>query len=164
MSDSIFEQDDDQQDETPMTPKALRDHAKRVAEENKALQERLAKLEQRERTRAVEDLLPTGVNKKVAQLYQGEPEGFTQWYEAYKDAFGGSTEQQTQSAPQVDESDDTDEVDPAWRQSMQRITEGETGTQDATASAGDLAKLEAFMKQYGNDAYSGLQNFGSAFQ
>jgi hypothetical protein len=156
VSEQFFEQENTQQGESAGI-KSLREAYERQARE-------LAELKADARKRQVEDLLPPGVNKKVASLYQGEPDKFPEWFEANKDLFGApSQEQPKQPEPQTQESDDSDEIPQDWKQSMQRVTEGESGTSDPTASAGDLAKLDAFMKQYGNNAYEGLNAFNSHF-
>ena len=132
MSDDLYSDVyDDGYDEQPQEqvqgPKALRDAYEKEKAERKALEERLAKLEQAEQSKSLAAALEgKGVNPKAAKLALSQgvtPDKLDDWLGEWGDLFGV---QQEQSSGGVDET---------TQQQLQAVSGAPTGTPPASADA-----------------------------
>lgn len=141
----FFEQENEQGNQDSNGVKQLR-------QQYEAMKQEVARLQADARKRQVEDLLPAGVNRKVASLYQGEPDGFKDWFEANKDLFAAqapaSAEQEKTEAPATTGSPN---IEDQVRAAMERTGEGETGTMDPSAFASELEKANSVFAKHGTD-------------
>lgn len=132
MSDDLYSDEyDDGYDEQPQEqaqgPKALRDAYEKEKAERKALEERLAKLEQAEQSKSLAAALEgKGVNPKAAKLALSQgvtPDKLDEWLGEWGDLFGA---QQEQSSGGVDET---------TQQQLQAVSGAPTGAPPANADA-----------------------------
>lgn len=118
---------DEQPTEQAQGPKALRDAYEKEKAERKALEERLAKLEQAEQSKSLAAALEgKGVNPKAAKLALSQgvtPDKLDDWLGEWGDLFGV---QQEQSSGGVDET---------TQQQLQAVSGAPTGTPPASTDA-----------------------------
>lgn len=118
---------DEQPQEQAQGPKALRDAYEKEKAERKALEERLAKLEQAEQSKSLAAALEgKGVNPKAAKLALSQgvtPDKLDDWLGEWGDLFGV---QQEQSSGGVDET---------TQQQLQAVSGAPTGTPPASTDA-----------------------------
>lgn len=128
----VYDDDYDQEPAQASGPKALRDAYEKEKAERKALEERLAKLEQSKQSEELASALKAnGVNPKVASLAMKAgvtPDKVGEWIQEYGDVFGiQSTEGEGSEAGGG--------VDPETQAAIAAVSGAPTGT--VSASSGD---------------------------
>lgn len=124
-------------------PRDLRKQLDKSHKENKALQDRLDQLEQKDRKRTVSDYLSSkGLNAKVANLLPTsitDPAEIETWLTEYADVFGpAKVEDEPSSEPQDDGiSDET-------KAAHQRVVDATAGGEPTGAPQDLMARIQGF--------------------
>lgn len=145
MSDDLYSDVyDDDTTEAPAQggPKQLRDAYEREKEARKALEERLAAIEQESRQAKLQSALEAaGVNPKVADLVPADvgPDNVSEWVSRYGEVFGVSAG----DGQQVEQP----KVDAETQQQIAAVSGPPAGTQPASASTESLNALQGVQSE-----------------
>lgn len=157
MSDPFWQDDQNQQNETPGM-KSLREAYDKLKGTNSELTERLAALETDARKRTVASFLPAGVNPKVADFIpstvEAKAESVKAWLEQYADVFTPTSnppgEPGENPAGDPPATGNLPELPAEWVAAMQRISGGETGAAEMTRFAGELERAKKVADEVGS--------------